>query len=137
MNGPLDLAAGWLRKADSDLRAAELVLSAGGPYDTACYHAQQAIEKSLKAVLAHRGVAIPRTHNLEDLAQSAVDVNPTLALDIDRLADITPFAVELRYDPDFWPDHDTAAEAISTARAVRSHVAAGLPPGARPGGKQS
>ncbi len=48
MNGPADLARGWLQKADSDLTTAELVLSGDGPYDTACYHAQQAIEKCLK-----------------------------------------------------------------------------------------
>ena len=61
MNGPADLAKGWIAKADSDLATAELVVNTGGPFDTACYHAQQAIEKCLKAVLAASGAGIPRT----------------------------------------------------------------------------
>ena len=84
---------------------------------------QQAIEKCLKAIIAHSGLPIPRTHNLEDLGQAAIDAIPSLELDIDGLAEITPFAVELRYDPGFWPDRETAAEAFATARKVRSRAA--------------
>jgi HEPN domain-containing protein len=132
MNGPGDLAQGWLLKADSDLATAQLVLSSDGPYDTACYHAQQAIEKCLKAILANKELRIPRTHNLEELGQAALDAIPSLKLDVDGLAEITPFAVEPRYDPDFWPDRDTAAEALATARFVRSQAASVLPPSASP-----
>ena len=126
MNSPADLARGWLKKADSDLAAAHRVIDGDGPYDTACYHTQQAIEKTLKAVLAYHGHAIPRTHNLEDLGAAVIDVVSSLELDVDELADITPFAVELRYDPDFWPDHQTAAGALAAARLVRAQVAAVL-----------
>jgi len=55
MSDPTDLARGWLRKADSDLATASHVVAGDGPYDTACYHAQQAMEKSLKALLAYGG----------------------------------------------------------------------------------
>jgi HEPN domain-containing protein len=41
-----DLALGWLAKAESDLSAAIWMLGGEGPYDTACFHAQQAIEKA-------------------------------------------------------------------------------------------
>ena len=98
MSGPIDLAWGWLRKADSDLATASRVIAGEGPYDTACYHAQQAIEKSLKALLAYLGSEIPRTHNLEELGEAARRASPSLQIDIDSLAAITPFAVELRYD---------------------------------------
>lgn len=132
MNGPAELAKGWIAKADSDLATAELVVNAGGPFDTACYHAQQAIEKCLKAVLAVGGAAIPRTHNLEELADRANEAMPPLALDADELAEITPFAVELRYDPDFWPDLETATKALSAARRLRVRIVAALPESARP-----
>ena len=59
MSGQVDLARGWLRKAGSDLATASLVVAGNGPYDTACYHAQQALEKSLKALLAFTGAGIP------------------------------------------------------------------------------
>ncbi|MGC1377897.1 MAG: HEPN domain-containing protein [Anaerolineales bacterium] len=54
-----DLAFGWLAKAESDLSAANWML----PFDTACFHAQQAIEKALKAMLAFCAQPIPRSHD--------------------------------------------------------------------------
>lgn len=132
MNGPAELAKGWIAKADSDLATADLVVKAGGPFDTACYHAQQAIEKCLKAVLAFGGVAVPRTHNLEELGERAAEAMPMLELNVDKLAEITPFAVELRYDLGFWPDPETAAAALATAQQLRSQVVSALPQAARP-----
>lgn len=46
------------------------VWTSEGPYDTACFHAQQAVEKYLKGVLAWRGLEIPRTHVLEELQRN-------------------------------------------------------------------
>jgi len=54
----------WLRHARSDLALAqqrqvpEVLLAA------LCFHAQQAVEKSLKAVLLQLGIAFPYTHDL-------------------------------------------------------------------------
>ena len=127
MNGPADLARGWLQKADSDIATATQVVEGEGPYDTACYHTQQAIEKSLKAVLAYAGEEIPRTHNLEYLASTVANVVDSIKLDLDQLADITPYAVELRYDPGFWPDRDRALSALEIARNVRELVATVVP----------
>lgn len=46
----------WLRKVDSDLLNVENNLAAGRvPWDTVCFHAQQAAEKSLKALLVFHG----------------------------------------------------------------------------------
>ena len=64
MKDQTDLARGWLTKARSDLVTITLVLEGPGPFDTACFHAQQAIEKTLKAFLAFHGRPIPRTHEL-------------------------------------------------------------------------
>jgi len=47
-------ARGWFLKAESDLSAAQQVLAGEGPYDTACFHAQQSIEKLLKGFLAYK-----------------------------------------------------------------------------------
>ena len=57
---------------------------------------------------------------------------PTLVLNADELAEITPFAVELRYDPGFWPDLETAAAALAAAQHVRSQTVAALREAARP-----
>ena len=66
--------------------------------DTLGFHAQQAAEKLLKAVLTSRNVDYPRTHNLgvliELLARNGIEL-PTELADIDRL---TPFGTVFRYD---------------------------------------
>jgi HEPN domain-containing protein len=43
----------WIERAESDLKNASLVLRAGErcPSDTVCFHAQQCVEKYLKAYL--------------------------------------------------------------------------------------
>ena len=132
MNGPADFARGWLCKARSDLADARRTVESEGPYDTACFHAQQAIEKSLKAALAFFGEAIPRMHDLRELGERAVVLLPGMRLNAETLADVTPFAVELRYDPDFWPDRETAARALAVAEDVFRRVTEALPPATRP-----
>ena len=45
----------WLDKANSDLKNAEIILTAqveSPPLDTVCFHCQQAVEKFIKAFLA-------------------------------------------------------------------------------------
>jgi HEPN domain-containing protein len=59
-----------LRKAASDLSAARaLARDPEQQDDVVGFHAQQAVEKSLKAVLAVRGFEIPRTHDLDLLTR--------------------------------------------------------------------
>ena len=48
MRDKRDHARGWFRKAESDLHTAQRALDSDGPYDTACFHAQQVAEKYLK-----------------------------------------------------------------------------------------
>ncbi len=132
MNGPADHARGWIRKADSDLATARLVLAGPGPYDTACFHAQQAIEKCLKALIAYSGSPIPHIHDLKKLGRAAQAAVPVLEFDQEELARITPFAVGPRYDEDFWPDRDNASRAVATAEEVRARVLGTLPPEAHP-----
>lgn len=58
----------WVRKAENDLRNIELVLPAeDAPFDTVCFHAQQAAEKYLKALLTVHGRPFGKTHDLFQL----------------------------------------------------------------------
>jgi HEPN domain-containing protein len=59
-------AALWLRLADEDIAMARLALDRR-IYRQTCFHAQQAAEKALKALLLVRQGTYPRTHSLEDL----------------------------------------------------------------------
>lgn len=71
-------------------------MASEGPYDTACFHAQRAAEKHLKALLAWRGEAVPRTHDLEEIQDQCERVHSLPALAQLDLADLTGYAVELR-----------------------------------------
>lgn len=62
------------------------------------FHAQQAAEKLLKAALAARGVVYPRTHRLGELLDLAGDRGLALPAEFDTLHQLTPFAVEYRYE---------------------------------------
>lgn len=99
MNSPADLARALLSKAADDLYVArQLAADAGAPLWILGFHAQQAVEKSLKAVLALRGIEFPRTHNLAmllELLRRAGDAAPP---DGDDLARLIPFGVVARYE---------------------------------------
>jgi HEPN domain-containing protein len=126
-------ARGWLLKGESDLSAAQrTILDGDGPYDTACFHVQQAVEKYLKGFLAWRDQPIPHTHNLEELARFCQDVSPELNFGTLDVTELTPFAVEMPYDFEFWPSRETADEAFALAVQVRESIRAVIPSQAKP-----
>jgi HEPN domain-containing protein len=63
------VAMEWATKGDNDLKNAVHTLKLGKecPTDTVCFHAQQCVEKYLKAFLAALGKPFPRTHDIESL----------------------------------------------------------------------
>lgn len=127
-----DLVRGWLRKAESDLVSAELCLEAGRALDVVCFHAQQAAEKYLKAYLTAYGVDFPFVHNLEKLIDLCARRDPGF-LSIKSLGQqLTPYAVSLRYDAEFWPDVDVAEQALHAARTIKEFVVERLPEEMRP-----
>jgi len=117
-----DLVKGWLLKGDSDLVTAKRIAESDGPYDTACFHAQQAAEKYLKAVLAFAGKEIPRTHDLEEIQLLCVDFISHPDFSDLALEELSDYAVSVRYDFEFWPDIHTAQEALEIAERVRRLV---------------
>ena len=65
MSAPESHYAAWIAKADSDFLNIENNLTvARVPWDTVCFHAQQAAEKLLKAFLVYHGHPLLRTHDL-------------------------------------------------------------------------
>lgn len=127
-----ELAKGWIRKAESDLAAVRQTLASEGPFDTACFHCQQAIEKFLKAFLAFQGQQIPRTHDLEELARLCSLLDETLNWDELNLEEVTDYAVAVRYDLEFWPERDVAQETLKKAEKVKEEILLRLPPEAKP-----
>ncbi|MBI2980793.1 MAG: HEPN domain-containing protein [Deltaproteobacteria bacterium] len=107
-----DLARGWTRKAESDIAAALRTIESAGPYDTACFHCQQAAEKYLKAFLAWYEQPIPKTHDIEELVFLSSKIQPLLENFDFPAEELSAYAVEMRYDEDFWPDIETAKNAL-------------------------
>jgi HEPN domain-containing protein len=128
----LDHARAWAMKGDSDLLTTRHLLNANGPFDTACFHAQQAVEKYLKALLAMAGQTIPLSHNLEEIDRRCAAAVPAWATPAVDLAQLTVYAVQSRYDFSFWPARATAEEARDAAELVRAAVISLLPERARP-----
>jgi HEPN domain-containing protein len=64
------LAGEWLAKAETDLLVCERLLAQGAEFsEVVAFHAQQAAEKSLKALLVARQVEFPKTHDIERLLE--------------------------------------------------------------------
>jgi len=119
-------------KGDSDLLTVRHLLDTNGPYDTACFHAQQAAEKYLKALLALTGRPIPLIHNLEELDRACAAIIPGWQRVGVDLAQLTTYAVQARYDLAFLPDRATVMDALQDAEQVRVVVIVALPERARP-----
>lgn len=88
------------------------------------FHAQQAVEKALKAVLAFHGVEVPLTHNLAGLADLCAAEAATLPSSLAEIDRLTPFGVRLRYGefddaPPVAPQR-AAAKASSTPERCRT-----------------
>ncbi|MGD0113502.1 MAG: HEPN domain-containing protein [Armatimonadota bacterium] len=86
----------WLRYARSDLAVAGQVRLDDVLAETLCFHAQQAVEKSIKAVLVSVGVEFPKTHNIEHL----VDMLPAAVRrcpELQAVGWLTVYATILRY----------------------------------------
>ena len=127
MKDRMELARGWLTKGDHDLITAKHLLRLSGPYDTACFHCQQAAEKYLKAILAYSGQPILRTHDLREIHLVCMKIEPEFTLSNINVSDLTPFGVELRYDIEFNPDLNTTSDAVLLAERIRGEVAKVLP----------
>ncbi|MGB9718955.1 MAG: HEPN domain-containing protein [Thermoproteota archaeon] len=70
--GNVLLARRWLKQAERDLKAARDSFNSGN-YEWACFQAQQAAEKALKAVLFLRGFRAVLTHSIFELVNRVGD----------------------------------------------------------------
>jgi HEPN domain-containing protein len=115
-----DLAARFARKARSDEIALEkLADDPDVPDDLIGFHAQQALEKLLKAALAHAGVAPPRIHDLGELMARLTDVGLSPRASASEARALVPWAVEFRYEDilDERLDRAAARKAVTDLRA--------------------
>lgn len=124
----------WLKKARKDLDTAQYELRADPPFaDDAVFHAQQAVEKTLKGFLSWHQVPFRKTHNLVELGGACCRIDPSLEDLLRRAAPLTEYAWRFRYPGD--PEEATleeAKDALSVAREVFEAALSRLPEAIRP-----
>jgi len=120
-DAPRGSPADWLRHARSDL-----VLARSSPTDeevlleTLCFHAQQAAEKAIKAVLVFCGLGFPRTHSIGALLHLLPDAVPRDTV-LEEAASLTDYAVTSRYPGEA---EDVTKQELSEAVTIADRVVA-------------
>ena len=103
------LAEEWMSKAAADLQTAkrEARVRRNPNFDAVCFHAQQAVEKMLKARLASMRRNIPRTHDLTQLLDALLDAEPLWdawrPLSTSWLPTPLSSAIRAKSQPKTWP----------------------------------
>lgn len=97
-HGPPGSSEDWLTHAESDLNLARVARERKDVLpEQACFHAQQAAEKALKAVLLFRHIEFPLVHDLKTLVDLLQKNAVALPTEINDVGSLTPYAVEARY----------------------------------------
>ena len=89
----------WVAKAEGDFATAkrEVQVQRSPNHDAVCFHSQQCIEKYLKACLQEASIAFGKTHDLTNLLNLLLPLEPSWATLQPRLDALTTYAVEFRY----------------------------------------
>jgi HEPN domain-containing protein len=110
----------WFFKASQDLRIIEQGMDrpeSDWVSEILCFHAQQAVEKALKAYLIKCGINPPRTHSIEILLEQCREIAPDFP--IYEIKDLSYFAVETRYpDESYLPSVEETRFYAELARRI-------------------
>ncbi len=129
-NESKELALRWLTKADHDIiTAKQTLLLDEPPTDTVSFHAQQAVEKALKALLTFHEVTFPKIHDLVRLLELVLPYFSELENYRKDFADMTNYSVEGRYPEEaFEPSREEAVYFVKVAEEVVEKVKHKIPP---------
>ena len=105
----------WIHEAEDELAMGKLLLE-HDMFRGACLHAQQAVEKGLKALLIERAEAVARTHDLVDLTRRVAALGWVVPLDTDAIVFLNS-VYRGRYPTDegLLPHGDPTSDEASTA----------------------
>ncbi|HBF37121.1 MAG TPA: DNA-binding protein [Firmicutes bacterium] len=109
----------WIAKAEADYRTAkrESVVQDGANYDAVCFHAQQCIEKLIKALLIKDNINPPKIHDLTALNQ-LLPTNNQSFFNIQQLRFLSNAAISFRY-PGESADQSDAEESLQICGELR------------------
>lgn len=119
----------WVKKADNNLKTSKqtLKLDEDSPTDTICFHAQQCVEKYIKALMVLKQIPFPKTHNLIELLNMLpAKYHSVLSKDDQQL--MTIYATVTRYPGDYEDiSLSEAKAAVRVADKVRKAIRSLLP----------
>jgi HEPN domain-containing protein len=110
----------WIAKAEGDWEALEILLTRNTPSlrDAVVFHAQQCVEKLLKARLIQLGQPVDKIHDLAALSRQLESVDDQWSWDGEELADLSSGAVLARY-PGFETSAEEQEELVQFASSLR------------------
>jgi HEPN domain-containing protein len=91
------------------------------------FHAQQVVEKLIKALLSYRQIGYPMTHRLRELGDLAERAGVPLDVKFESLLDLTPYAAELRYAMLPRSEDETRLTALPYCRLLNCFASTYLP----------
>jgi HEPN domain-containing protein len=125
---PEEKYAGWLREAETQLKAA-VALKEGGFHSLACFLSQQVFELALKAFLLHEGEDLVKIHSLVELVDLCKRYEAGFSRFNDAARDLEHYYVFTRYPngigtgaPSDYFNERQSREALAAAEAVLAFV---------------
>ena len=125
----ISVAREWVTKAENDLKTAVHTLTMGEdcPTEMVCFHAQQCVEKYLKASLVYNSIDFPKIHDIEELV-ALLPQATSLDITIEEQRRLTEYATATRYPGDYEPIALVEArEAVEIAQRIRNKIQSLLP----------
>jgi HEPN domain-containing protein len=109
----------WISKAEEDYLVAIRELRADPPaLNAVCFHAQQCIEKYIKAILQENDIEFEKIHDLDILLQKSRSFISALGDYRDDLIKLSAYAVDVRY-PGFEVSVAEAQECVASMEKIR------------------
>lgn len=123
----------WLEKARRDTSTVEkLLVGDATETDVAAFHAQQAVEKLLKAFLVHRAIEFEKVHDLGKLLEQCAGEDVEFTSLKDEVVPLSIYAVAYRYPGPSDPTKEEVERGLDVVRRVWGFVTQRLPVEVRP-----
>lgn len=112
----------WIEKAEKDYLVAMRELKAEPLVAEAiCFHAQQCVEKYMKAILQENEVEFEKIHDLDVLLEQCKSFIPELKTYKNELTDLSTYAVDIRY-PGIDVSKEEAEECVESMQKTRKII---------------
>lgn len=113
----------WVAKAETDYCTAtrEANVAESPNFDAVCFHAQQCVEKLMKALLIHLGGVPPRTHDPTELDRLLAPMCPQWSWPLQELRLLSHASVSVRY-PGESTDLQDARESMDITTRLRAKL---------------